>query len=291
MTPKQRWIAGRPAGFAGLGVQQLAASLLHSIDDGLGVIHAALDAGIRLLDVADVYAPNRHWVGQGERLVGEALRRWSGNRNEVVVATKGGHLLGDDPLAITPDGRPEHLVAACEASLRALGVDRIDIYQLHSVDPATPLERSMEALARLREQGKIAHIGLSNVNRGQLALACGVAPVVSVQSRYSVLATQAAKVLEMCGERDIAFLAYSPLGRSEAASIGATVEAVGRVAARHGVSPQRIALAWLLAQGDHVLPLPGATSKNHPSDNVAAGQLQLTPADLEEIQTWQKARS
>jgi len=256
------------------------ASTQLSIDDAVRAIHAGLDAGALFVDTANVYAPNRYWTGQGERLVGEALRQWPYKNDRIVLATKGGHLLGGDPLDVTQNGRPDHLRAACEASLAALGRDVIDLYQLHSVDPAVPLEASLEVMMRLREEGKIREIGLSNVGRSQISAALKIGPIASVQNRYSLLAQQSRGVLEMCGQQGILFLPWSPLGRDDAKTIGVRVEALAAISERLAVSPQRVALAWLLAQGPHVLPLPGATTIPHILDNLAAASLALSVQDL-----------
>jgi len=276
----ERLLSGRPVGHVGMGVQLLGASTHLSIDDSIRAIHAGMEGGSLLLDTSDVYAPNRHWTGHGERIVGEALRQWPHDRDRVVVATKGGHLLGAHPMDITPDGRPEHLRAACEASLKALGRDVIDLYQLHSVDPDIPLEASLGALIRLRDEGKIREIGLSNVGRSQLASALAVTPIASVQNRYSLLALKSRAVLDMCAQRGILFLPWSPLGRDDAKNIGDRVAALASIAELHGVSPQRVALAWLLAQGDHVLPLSGATKIANILDNLSAATLDLTAEEL-----------
>jgi aryl-alcohol dehydrogenase-like predicted oxidoreductase len=284
MSVRERHIGGRPAGRLGLGLQMLGASTSFSIDDAVRVIHAGLDAGVRLIDTADVYAPNALWLGQGERLLGEALRTWSGDLGQVVISTKGGNLLGADSLDIGQDGRPEHLKAACEASLRRLGVEAIDLYQLHSADPQVPIAESVGALADLQRAGKVHMIGLSNVGRREIGAAREVAEVVSVQSRLSIVSTRTRGVAAWCGEQGLAFLAYSPLGRTRAGELGEAVDAVGRVAQRHGCSPQRVALAWLLALGEHMLPIPGARNPSHIIDNLAAADLELSPQDLAELE-------
>lgn len=268
----------------GLGVQMLAASQEHSTAEVIRVIHGALDAGVTLIDVADVYAPSKSWTGQGERLVGEALRQWSGDREGLVVATKGGHLLGAHPRDVARNGSPAHLKTACEASLRALGVEQIDLYQLHSVDPAVPLEESVGALRDLQREGKVRAIGLSNVGRAQIAAMLDIgAGIASVQNRMSVAAPQARKSLEFCAERKVAFLAYSPLAREDAGSLGAKFTVLDTIAQSRGVTPQRVALAWLLALGDNVIPIPGATKIEHVLDNIAAAECALSADEIAEI--------
>lgn len=276
----KRVLSGRSLGHIGMGVQLLGASTRLSIDESIRAIHAGFAGGALLLDTSDVYAPNRYWTGNGERLIGEALRQWPHDRDRIVVATKGGHLLGADPMDVTADGRPEHLRVACEASLKALGREVIDLYQLHSVDPNVPLEASLGALIQLREEGKIREIGLSNVGRSQLASALAMTSIASVQNRYSLLALQSRAVLDMCAEHGVLFLPWSPLGRDDAKNIGDRIAALTSIAEQHGVSPQRVALAWLLAQGDHVLPLSGATKIVNILDNLSAATLDLSAEEL-----------
>jgi aryl-alcohol dehydrogenase-like predicted oxidoreductase len=262
----------------------LAASREHSTSEVVRVIHAALDAGVGVIDVADVYAPSAPWTGQGERLVGEALRQWNGDRTRVVVATKGGHILGSHPQDIARNGAPAHLKAACEASLRALGVERIDLYQLHSVDPDVPLEESVGALEDLKRQGKVDAIGLSNVGRAQIAAALKLGVnLASIQNRMSVAAAQARKSLEFCDQNGLAFLAYSPLAREGAGDLGVKFAALEEIARARNVSPQRVALAWLLALAGNVIPIPGATKVQHVLDNVAARECVLSEAEIELI--------
>jgi aryl-alcohol dehydrogenase-like predicted oxidoreductase len=241
-------------------------------------IHAALDAGATLLDTADAYALDEAEFGHNERLVARALR---GRRDGVMVATKGGHVRHGDGWAL--DGRPEYLRAACEASLRRLETDRIDLYQLHRPDPQVPFDESVGALRDLRDEGKIRLVGLSNVNVAQLEEALTIVDVAAVQNELSLRYTLplAKGEVAACEARGIAFLAWSPLGGEHAASTTAGAQpAVARIAAEHGVSPQRVALGWLLALSPVVIPIPGARRPETIRDSLAAAELRLTPAEM-----------
>ena len=214
-------------------------------DTALAVLRRAVELGVTFIDTADSYGPD-----VSEELIAEALRPYA---DDVVVATKAGQLR-PGPGQWHPDGRPEHLRAACEGSLRRLGVDRIDLYQLHRPDPAVPFEESVGTFVDLRDEGKVAHIGLSNVDVDQLDRALELTPIVSVQNRYNPTDRSSDEVLARCEERDIAFIPYAPVGGQEL-RVGDAVQAV---AARHGVSPVQVAIA--LAPG----PLtPDAADPGH----------------------------
>jgi aryl-alcohol dehydrogenase-like predicted oxidoreductase len=280
-----REVGGRVVHPIGLGAMPM--SLEGRPDDArcIATIHAALDAGVTLIDTADAYSIGGDDTGHNERLVARALRSWGGHRDEVVVATKGGHVRpGDGSWAV--DGRPEHLRAACEASLRRLEVDVIDLYQFHRPDPEVPFLESVGALAELRDAGKIRLAGLSNVTVEQIDAARDVIPIASVQNQFSPRFRSSASELVRCGELGIAFLAWSPLGGiASAAGLGAEHTAFADVAARHGVSPQRVALAWCLAHGDVVIPIPGSTRPETILDSVAAADLVLDDDDLAALGT------
>jgi aryl-alcohol dehydrogenase-like predicted oxidoreductase len=240
-------------------------------------IHAALDGGANVIDTADCYAPSALAAHHNEALIAEALSQWGGNRDALVIATKAGHVRTDRTMW-EPNGRPEHLRDACEGSLRALRVERIDLLQLHSPDPAVAFEDQIGALVRLCEEGKVASIGICNVGRKQLAAARAIAPIATVQNRYSLCAREAEGVLRQCEADHIPFLAWSPLhglGRHPPPSIA-------HIAAARGVSPQRIALAWLLARSTSMIPLLGATRPETARDSLAAMDLSL---DVGEIAT------
>jgi aryl-alcohol dehydrogenase-like predicted oxidoreductase len=248
-------------------------------------IHAALGAGVNLLDTADAYSDGEHDVGAGERLIARALRDVPA-ADKPLVATKGGHTRPRGRWEL--DGRPEYLRSACEASLRALEVDAIDLYQLHRPDPATPFAESVGALRDLRDEGKIVHVGLSNVTVAQLEEAEAIVEVAAIQNELSLSYPYPIEKGEVaaCEQRGIAFLAWSPLGGASRAQ-DAGGGAVGRIAAEHGVSPQRVALAWLLSLSPAVVPIPGSRRPETILDSVAAVELELSAAERAAIEAEQ----
>lgn len=249
---------------------------------GVAVIHAALDAGATLLDTADSYCRDESEVGHNERLIAKALRTWSGDRSKVEVATKGGLTRpGGD---WTPDGRAKHLRAACEASLRALDMDKIDLYQLHVVDPRTPLETSVRALASLREAGMVRRVGLCNVNVPQIDAARRIVDVTSVQVSLSVLDDQNLRngVVEYCRDHDIQLIAHRPLGGNQSSRL-ARDPALLEAAAQCSASPHEIALAWLLDLAPNVVPVPGATRVTTARSIGRALATRLSDADRERL--------
>lgn len=235
------------------------------------VLERAIELGVNLFDTADSYGPE-----VSERLIGETLAPYP---DDLVIATKGG-LLRTGPGEWHADCRPEHLKEACEGSLRRLRLDRIDVYQLHTVDRQVPLAESVGALAELREQGKIRHVALSNVDVDQLAEARSIVPVVSVQNRYSVSDRRHEAVLEACEREGLAFLPWFPLAAGDAARASGAVE---RLASERDVSPVQLALAWLLARSRAMLPIPGTSSVEHLEENVAAAALELEDSELEAL--------
>jgi aryl-alcohol dehydrogenase-like predicted oxidoreductase len=234
------------------------------------VLRRAIDLGVDFIDTADSYGPN-----VSEELIAEALHPYPGG---LVIATKGG-LTRSGPGQWSPDGRPEHLRKACEGSLRRLQLERIDVYQLHTVDPNVPLEESIGALVELRDKGKIAHIGISNVNTEQLARAREIVPVVSVQNRYSIVDRDSEPVLAECERLGIAFIPWFPLGAGRLAADGP----IARVAQVHDATPFQVAIAWLLARSPVMLPIPGTSSLEHLEENVAAAGLKLAQEEFEEL--------
>lgn len=236
------------------------------------VLRRAVDLGVDFIDTADSYGPD-----VSEELIAEALHPYPGG---LVIATKGG-LTRPGPSQWEPDCRPEHLREACEGSLRRLRVERIDLYQLHTVDPDVPLEESLGALVELRDEGKIARIGVSNVDADQLARARELAPVVSVQNRYSLGDRESDRVLEACEREGVAFIPWFPLGSGGLATEGP----IARIAQAHDTTPFQVALAWLLARSPVVLPIPGTSSVQHLEENVAAAGLRLAQEEFEELST------
>lgn len=237
-------------------------------ENALRVLRRAVELGVHLIDTADSYGPEVN-----ELQIAEALHPYP---EGLVIATKGG-LRRTEAGGWPRDGRPEHLREACEGSLRRLRLERIDLYQLHAPDPGVPFEDSVGALARLREEGKIRHVGLSNVGVEQLRRALELVPVASVQNRYSLLDRASEDVLEECERLGIAFLPWRPLGLGDLALPGGVV---GRVASARGATPAQVALAWLLTRSPVVVPIPGTASLRHLEENVAAAGLELTADEL-----------
>jgi aryl-alcohol dehydrogenase-like predicted oxidoreductase len=250
-----------------------------------------LDAGVRLIDTADVYCLDDGDIGHNERLIAEALRGWSGDRAAVVVATKGG--LTRPAGRWERDGRPAHLRAACERSLRALGVERISLYQLHAPDPDVPLEESVGALAELRREGKVRWIGLSNVSVAQIRAAEAIVPIASVQNRLNPFFREslADGVVRYCERRGIGFLAYSPTGGGRLNLKLPEHPVLRPMAARLGVTAHALTLAWVLARSPAVIAIPSARRLTHALDSIAAGSLELSAEDLAAIDEAQFSRA
>ncbi len=250
--------------------------------EAIRTIHAALDAGMELVDTADVYCLDDRDIGHNERLIAKALRERRDTAG-IVVATKGGlERPGGD---WTCNGRPEHLARACDKSLVALGVEQIQLYQLHAPDDEVPFADSVGALAKLRADGKIAHVGLSNVSVDELRVAEAIVPIVSVQNRCNPFDRSAWEdgVVQYCTTNGIAFLPYSPVGGGRGKARVATDATLVAVGKRHGVSPFQVALAWLLAKSPVMLPIPGASKVASAVDSAAAMSLRLDDADLAEL--------
>ena len=237
------------------------------------VLRRALDLGVNFIDTADAYGPK-----VSERLIAEALHPYTAG---LIIATKGG-MVRSGPNQWERDARPEHLRAACEASLQRLKLSRIDVYQLHAVDPTVPLEDSIGELARLQSAGKIRHIGVSNFSVEQLQRAQKLIKVVSVQNRYNVADRNSDDVLHFCERENIAFIPWSPLAqRQQAAGTGSgPIAALQRVAAQRHISLSQATLAWLLARSPVMLPIPGTSSLAHLEDNVAAASIHLTTSEM-----------
>ena len=265
----------------GLGAMQLSVSGRPDHEQGIATIHAALEAGVTLIDTADSYCLDDSEVGHNERLIGEALRSWGGDRSEVLVATKGGHIRPGGRWEV--DGTPSHLRSACEASLTALGVETIDLYQFHRPDPSVPYAESVGALHDLREAGKVRMVGISNANVDQIREAAEIlgAGLVSVQNQFSPDFRSSESELRRCEEMGLAFLPWSPFGgASRAAEVGSRFAVFAEVGAAHGVSPQQVTLAWMLALSPVVIPIPGSSRPSTIRDSVAAADLQLSEDEL-----------
>jgi len=255
------------------------------------VIHAALDAGVTLIDTADVYCLDNQDIGHNERLVARALESWQGDRDQVIVATKGG--VTRPAGRWETDGRPQHLRAACERSLEALGVDQIDLYQLHAPDPKVPLAESVGALAELQQEGKIRWVGLSNVSVPQIWEAEAVVRVSSVQNRLNPFFREALGegVVAYCAERGMGFLAYSPTGGGRLNHKLPGHPVLQPMAARLGVTPHALVLAWVLARSPAVIVIPSARTMEHAVDSAGAAELALSEADLSEITAAEFSRA
>ncbi|MEA2393395.1 MAG: hypothetical protein QOJ82_1286 [Solirubrobacteraceae bacterium] len=281
-TTRYRSLAGVDVHPIGLGEMPMSLDGRPEEERSIRTIHAALDAGANLVDTADAYARDDRDVGHGERLIAKALK---GRRDDVVVATKGG-LRRERDQSWPADGRPAHIRAACEASLRALGTDRIDLYQFHRPDPEVPYAESIGAFKELQDEGKVRWVGISNASVAQLEEALAIVDVVAVQNQLSLSYTSpiAKGEVQACTERGIAFLAWSPLGGiKEAADSASGVDPVRTIADVHGVSPQQVALAWLLSLGPTVIPIPGASRPETITDSLQAARLELSDDELRSI--------
>jgi pyridoxine 4-dehydrogenase len=235
------------------------------------VLRRAVELGINFIDTADSYGPS-----VSEEIIAEALHPYPAN---LVIATKGG-FERPGPNRWVENGRPEHLRSACEGSLRRLRLDRIELYQLHRIDPKVPAEDQLGTLKDLQMQGKIRHIGLSEVSVRQLEQAQKIVPIVSVQNRYSFADRASEDVLKYSEKQKIAFIPWFPLA---AGQLSGADSPIGRVAARWKVTPSQVALAWLLARSPLILPIPGTSRVEHLEENVAAAGLKIDKNKLEEL--------
>ncbi len=271
-------------------------------DEAIATIHAAIDMGVTFFDTAQVYGPFSN-----EELVGRAI---AGKRERLVIATKFGFRFDGTTITGT-DGSPANARASCEGSLKRLGIDHIDLFYQHRVDPKIPIEETVGGMAELVKEGKVRHIALSEAAPETIRRAAKEHPIAALQSEYSIWERDVEdEILATCREHNIGFVPYSPLGRGFLAG-GITsltvlpaddwrhndprysaenlpknllvVDAIAAVAARHGVSNAQVALAWLLAQGDDIVPIPGTKRRMTMRDSVGAAELLLTPADLSEI--------
>lgn len=280
-----------PVSAVGYGGMHLSIQDRPTEEQGVRVIHAALEAGVTLIDTADVYCLDDGDIGHNERLVARALSSWQGDREQVIVATKGG--VTRPAGRWETDGRPEHLRAACERSLKALGIERIDLYQLHAPDPRVPLAESVGALADLQQEGKIRWVGLSNVSVPQIWEAETVVRVTSVQNRLNPFFREALAggVVEYCAGRGMGFLAYSPTGGGRLNHKLPAHPVLQPMAARLGVTSHALVLAWVLARSPAVIVIPSARNVDHATDSIGAAELELSEADLSEITAAEFSRA
>ena len=241
------------------------------------VLRRALELGINFIDTADSYGPE-----VSERLIAEALFPYP---EELVIATKGG-LVRPGPGVWVPDGRPEHLREVLEGSLRRLRVDEIDLYQFHRPDPKVPFEESVGALAQMKDEGKIRHIGLSNVTVEQITKAQKLTRIASVQNRYNLFDRESEPVLAYASGEDMAFLPWRPVGggdMSEQGEAHAGARRLAAIAKKYDATPEQIGLAWLLEHSPAMLPIPGTSKVAHLEENLAAVALDIAPADFKEL--------
>jgi aryl-alcohol dehydrogenase-like predicted oxidoreductase len=272
----------------GFGGMPLSIQGRPSEDVGRKVLHAAIDAGMTLIDTADVYCLDDADIGHNERLIASVVRERS-DRDSIRVATKGG--LRRPRGAWTNDGTPAHIGEACEASLRALETERIWLYQFHAPDPGVKFETSVEAFAELQRADKFEHFGLSNVSIAQLDKAQQILPVVSVQNRLNPYFRESIDVAEECARRGITFLAYSPVGGGRLAKKLPKFEVLKTIAAKHERSVHAIVLAWVRAQASTVVPIPGARTVEHAVDSARSVDVALDAQDIAAIDETEFSRA
>ena len=242
------------------------------------VLRKTVELGVNFIDTADSYGPE-----VSERLIGEALHPYSAG---VVIATKGG-LTRQGPNKWLPVGRPEYLGQQVEMSLRRLKVERIDLYQLHRIDPKVPVEESLGVLGRLQKQGKIRHIGLSEVNKDEIERANKTVKIVSVQNEYNIGNRKSEDTLKYCEENGIGFIPWFPVAAGDLAKPGGVLD---EVAKRHEATVAQLALAWLLHRSPVMLPIPGTSSVEHLEENVASADLELSEEEWAEIEAAAKKK-
>ena len=279
-----RTIGGRAVSAIGLGGMPMSIEGRPDADRSIATIHAALDAGVTLIDTADAYHLHADDVGHNEDLIAGALRSYGGDTSGVLVATKGGHLRPGDG-SWTKDGRPEYLKEAVKASAKRLGVEAIGLYQFHRPDPNVPYGDSVGAIRDLLDDGVIEMAGISNADPDQIRLAQEIlgGRLVSVQNQFSPRFRSSLPELELCAELGIAFLPWSPLGGislARSGELGAEYAAFLEVAEAHGVSPYRVTLAWELALAPVVIPIPGASRPESVQDSAQAADLTLTDDEV-----------
>lgn len=289
MTAPTRRIGSLSVSALGLGAMPLSMGRGEPApaDRATATIHAALDAGVTLLDTADIYAPSWDTMGHNEELVAEALRSWGGDRSSVTLATKGGITRSAEGGG--RDGSASYLRSALEKSLAALEIDSVDLYYWHRPDRSIRYAEGVEALAALKEEGLIREIGISNANVEEIDVALevlGDGGLAAVQNEFSpTFFHTSRRELEHCGEHGIAFVPWSPLGGTGggASAVGERFPQIQRIAESHGVSPQQVVLAWELSLGEHVVPIPGASRPESISDSARAVTLELSAEDLEQL--------
>jgi len=279
---QQREIGDVQVSAIGFGEMPLSIEGRPDEAQAMRTVHASLDAGVTILDTADAYCLNPSEHGHGERLLAKALATWGGDSSSILVATKGGHLRpGDGSWYV--NGSPEYVKQACEASLKALGVEAIGLYQYHRPDPNVPWATSVGAVADLLDEGKIRMAGVSNATVSQIDEANQVlgGRLVSVQNEFSLRFRSSEDELEHCEALGIAFIAWSPLGGiGNTERIVAERPALQELATSKGISPQNLTLAWMLAKGSRVIPIPGSSRPETAVASAQAADVQLTPEEV-----------
>jgi aryl-alcohol dehydrogenase-like predicted oxidoreductase len=279
---KQREIGGVQVSAIGFGEMPLSIEGRPDEAQAMRTVHASLDAGVTILDTADAYCLNPSEHGHGERLLAKALATWSGDSSNVLVATKGGHLRpGDGSWYV--NGKPEYVKQACEASLKALGVEAIGLYQYHRPDPNVPWATSVGAVADLLDEGKVRMAGVSNATVAQIDEANEVlgGRLVSVQNEFSLRFRSSEDELEHCEKLGVAFIAWSPLGGiGNTERLIAERPALQELATSRGISAQNLTLAWMLAKGSRVIPIPGSSRPETAVASSEAADIQLTPEEV-----------
>jgi pyridoxine 4-dehydrogenase len=251
-----------------LTVNRLGLGEPPSRERAVATLRRVVELGVNFIDTADSYGPS-----VSEELIAEALYPYP---EDLVIATKGG-LVRPGPNRWNADGRPEHLREACEGSLRRLRLEQIPLYQLHRPDPAVPLADSIGAIAELKNEGKIRHVGISNVSEAELREAQKIVPIVSVQNRYNVTDRRSQSLIDLCEQDDMIFLPWAPIQETERRV------AVAAAAENHGVTERQVVLAWLLAISPAIVPIPGTGSPGHAEENIAAAALELSPQEIRAI--------
>ena len=264
----------------GLGAMPLSLSGRPSEPVAMQVIDAFIEGGGNFIDTANVYCRDDTDIGHNESLIYRALINHKSS-DKIIVATKGG--LRRPKGTWTTDASPQWLRKSCDKSLKDLNTDSIYLYQLHAPDPAIPLSESIGELVRLKQEGKIQHIGLSNVNTSEIQTALTISPVMSVQNRCNILERKSLDngVVELCNKENITFIAHSPVGGHYGHVEAAATINIKEIANKYTVSPYQIMLAWLLSQGNHILPIPGASKVNSISDSLKSIEISLESEDLE----------
>ena len=282
-TPDARRIADRTVSPVGFGAMRLGLEGRPDPTQAIRTIHAALDAGVQLIDTAMNYCLGPSEFGYCEAMVARGLREWSGDSDSILVVCKGG-VLRSQTEQVLRDGSPENLRRSCEISLRALGVESIGVYMLHAIDPNVPIMESLGALGELKDSGKIQHIGVSNIGRRQLAEVIQSFDVVAIENRLSLWEQASLPAAEYCAAHQIALLAWGPLGSGDSAPLLNQSAGLARIAAEKGVSAAQVAIAWVLARASTAIPIPGARRPETILDSVASQHLTLNADEVRRLE-------